>query len=132
MSQTTGAMSSIDARMQTSPDGTNWTDHSGEATRVTPTGGGRQTGSRNTLEGDFPVVTNGKRILMDVEVEYLYTEGASDLFEVVRAAYEAGTALYVRWAPKGGQTGEFQFTTTVGRITDFLYPPVDAESADPI
>ena len=132
MAQTTGAISSVDARIETSPDGAAWTDHSGESVRLTPSGGGRQRGQRNTFDGESPVVTTGKRELMEFEVEYLYTEGASDLFEVARAAFEANSNFYIRWAPKGGQTGEFRFTTAVGKIAAFQYPVIDAGSPDPI
>jgi hypothetical protein len=132
MAQTTGAVNSVDARIETSPDGSAWTDHSGESVKLTPTGGDRQVGQRNTFDGDTPVVLTGKKDVSEVDVEYLYTEGASDLFEVARAAKEANSNFYIRWAPKGGQSGEFRFTTAVGKITEFQYPPIDAGAADPI
>lgn len=132
MAQTTGAISSTDFKIETSPDGSAWTDRSGFATKITPSGGERPTGQKHTFDGDTPIVTKGKRSARSYAVEYVYTEGASDLFEVVRAAHEAGSAFYLRWSPKGGQTGEFQFTTAAGVITTFTEPMGDAGSADPV
>lgn len=132
MSQTTGAISSKDFKIESSVNGSSWEDQSGIAMKIDPTGGERATGEGYTFDGDVPVVTVGKRASMMVNVEYLYTEGASDFFEDARAAYEAGTAFYIRWSPKGGQTGEFQFTTAQGVIKNFKYPPGDANSGEPV
>ena len=132
MAQTLGAISAKDFTILTSPDGITFTDRSGFGTKITPAPGTRKTGQTNTFDGDIPIVTMGKRSGQMFAVEYVYTEGAADLFEIARIAYEAGTDFYFRYAPKGGQTGEFQFTTLAGKIASFEYPTGDANSGDPV
>jgi hypothetical protein len=132
MSQTTGAISSKDYKIETSTNGSSWEDQSGIAMKLEPSGGERATGEGFTFDGDTPIITGGKRAGVTVNVEYVYTEGASDFFEDVRTAYEAGSAFYIRWSPKGGQTGEFVFTTDAGIVKSLKYPAGDAASGDPV
>lgn len=131
MAQTTGALSSVNGKVEFSTNGSSWTDISGFVNSVEPTGGNRQSGEMYTLSGDTAIVTKGKREPIELEVKVVYTEGGSDAFEVVRAAYEAGTSGYVRWSPDAGATGDFLFTSDAGPITEFKYPPAMAEEAGP-
>lgn len=130
--QTTGALSARNATIEISNDGATWSDISGFANSVEPSGGNRQTGEAYTLDGDTAIITSGKREPLEIQVNIVYTEGTTDPFETVRAAYEAGTNLYVRWAPKGGQSGEFRFTADAGPLAEFQYPVTTASEAAPI
>lgn len=132
MAQITGAISSREFKIEISANGSSWTDVSGTAAKVTPTPRKRMSGKAFTFDGDVPIVSAGKLDAMTIGVEFVYTEGASDLFEVIRAAQEAATNYYVRWSPKGGQTGEFLYTTASGVITSFDLPKGDAGSGDPV
>ncbi|MEP7357858.1 MAG: hypothetical protein ABI847_11495 [Anaerolineales bacterium] len=132
MAQTTAAISSNDYTVWTSPDGTTFTDRSGYAVRIQPASGTRKSGQTNTFSGDIPITTSGKRDAQMVHIDYVYTEEAGGLFEVLRAAYEANTDLYIRYAPKGGQTTEFLLTTLVGKLTSLDYPQGDANSGEPV
>lgn len=132
MAQITGAISSREYQIMTSPDGSVWTDRSGAAVQITPAQGTRKTGQTNTFDGDLPITTAGKRQAQLFHVEFVYTEGASDLYEVARIAFEAIADFYVRYAPKGGQTTEFLFTTLAGKIQNLDYPVGDANKGDPV
>ncbi len=132
MAQTTGGISSKDYKIESSPDGSAWTDRSGFGLKIDPSGGDRDTGSVKTFDGDKPIQGRGKRNLIMVACEMVYTEGASDFYEIVRAAYEAGSDFYLRWSPKGGQTGEFVHTTDVGVVKNFKYPAGDASNGNPV
>lgn len=132
MTQSTGGISSADYVIESSPDGSTWTDRSNVAVKLTPTGGNRKAGEVNTADGDTPIVTFGKRESMDIAIEYVYTEVSGELFGAMEAAHVAGTAWYWRWAPKGGQTGEFRYTTAAGKITQFEYPKMDQTNGDPV
>lgn len=132
MAQTTSALSAKSAKVEISTNGSSWTDISGVASAVEPGTATRQSGEAYTFDGDTAIITGGKREPVELEVKIVYTEGASDGFEVVRAAFEAGTALYVRYSPKGGTTGNFMFTSDSGLVVDFNYPTIDAEEAAPI
>lgn len=132
MTQTTGAISSREFVIETSPDGTTWTDRSGETVQIIPAAGTRKSGQINTADGDLPITTFGKREAQIVTVEHAYTEGASDLTEISRISWEAATDFYIRYAPKGGQTGEFRFTTLAGKVVRWAYPQMNAGSGDPV
>ena len=129
MAQTTDGMSFKDCKIETSANGSSWTDISGFANSLDVSGGERKLEETFTYSGDVPILTAGKRGALEVKVKAVYTEGASDPTEVVRAAYEGGTSLYVRWSPKGGTTGQFQYATAAGKVTTPVYPKGDAESA---
>ncbi len=124
MAQTTGAVSARNCYIGISTNGSSWTDVSGFANSVKPDGGKRETGDAYTADGDTPIVTAGKRKPIQLKVKVLYTEGASDPFEVVRAAYEAASALYVRYAPKGNTSTYFMYTSQSGIVTDAPYPNI--------
>lgn len=132
MAQITGAVSSADVKIEVSTNGSTWTNVSGAAGTVEPSGGNKITSESYTFDGDDPIVTTGKNEPFEMKITAVYTEGASDLFEIARPVYESGGAFYVRYSPKGGATGDFQYTTAAGRLTDLTYPSTDASSADPI
>jgi hypothetical protein len=108
-----------------------WTDISGAANTLNVTGGARQTGETYTFDGDNPLVTVGKSTPVDIACTFVYTEGNTDAFETLRAPWESGADVWVRWWPRGGQTGEFGFTSGPGKLSAFSYPGVDAGSAAP-
>ena len=133
MAQTTGHMSSEAGRVWVSADGSAWTDISGTATTVGLTGGGKTTAETYTLDGDNPLVTSGKSTPVDYTVTGVYTEVANELFEFVRPYFEGGTVMWIRYSPRGGQTGEKMFTIPVaGRVTALTYPSLAADSGAPI
>jgi len=129
--QTTGGFSFKEVEVGISTNGSSWTDISGFAAGVSAGGGDRQTGEVYTFDGDTAIITSGKREPLEVTVKAVYTEGGSDPFEVIRAAYEAGSSLYVRWSPKGGDASEFMFTSAVGVVTNAPYPVGESGSGDP-
>src|SRR3990167_9193317 len=134
MAQITGQISSKDFVIEGSPDNSVWTDWSGAVTLLTPGGGERRTGMKHTADGDFPLTTRGKREAETWHVEFAYSEGASDLYEIVRARFEAtgGSDYYLRYAPRGGQSGEFRYTTALGHVQNLTRPPMNPESAAPV
>ena len=128
MAQTTSAISFKDCAVALSTNGSTWTNvTSGHTVDIAVSGGARATGEAFTFDGDTPIVTAGKRAALDVTVKYIYTEGAGETQEVVRAAYEAGSVLYVRWTPK---SGGFVYTTAAGYVTTQPYPSGSADKAE--
>ncbi len=132
MTQTTDGITLKDCKVEISTDGSSYTDISGFANQVTLGGGARMSGEAYTFDGDTAIIGTGKREPIEVTVRCVYTEGTGDPFETVRAVYEAGSALYVRWSPKGGDSGEAQYTTDEGVVTAFGYPAGEAASGDPV
>jgi hypothetical protein len=137
MAQTANATSFKDNRVEYSTDGsTTWTDCSGFANEVTVSGGERKSGEAYTFDGDTAVLGKGKRAPLTVSATFLYTETTSEPFGVLMPYYEAGSALALRWCPKGlvAGTGELLFTT--GFTSSFIkllgYPVGNADSGDPL
>lgn len=129
MAQTTVGTSFKDAKIETSTNGTTWTDISGFATSVDLDGGDRQTSEAYTFDGDTAIITKGKREPIEVTVSIVYSEGVSDPQASVVSAYEAGTDLYVRWTPKGATTGNKNYTGK-GTVTTNPYPKGEADGGD--
>jgi len=132
MAQTTGGMSFKANKVETSVNGSAWTDISGFGNSIEIDGGKRETEDTHTFDGDTPILTAGKRGSLTVKVKIVYTEGASDPQETVRAAYEAASPLYVRWSPKGGASTQFQYTTSAGIVTTEPYPGGESGSAEAV
>lgn len=132
MAQATGAVSFRNCKIEISNNGTVWTNVSGWANSISIEGGERMVGEFFTLDGDTPILTPGKRGAFDLTTKIVYTEGVSDPYETFRTTYEGGTAMYIRWSPKGGTTGQFQFTTDAGIIITPAYPSGAADSPDAI
>ena len=132
MAQTSEYYSMADAKVEFSVNGSTWTDASGMGSEVSVDGGERNTSSAFTFSGDTPIITKGKRTAITVTVNSVYTETATDIRKIAQTAYEAGSAFYVRWSPQGGNTGDLQFTTSIGIVKQALYPTGNAESGEAI
>lgn len=134
MAQTTNSIWGGAAKVEISTNGSSWTDISGHANKVSPSGGDRQTGKAYTFDGEYPIVKVGKMNERETRVDIIYTEETNDAFEKARAQFEAagGGTMYARWSPAGGSVGEFLFTTDAGFVKDFSYPEVDSEGNGPL
>jgi hypothetical protein len=130
MAQTTAGMSGKDLKIEFSTNGSTWTDISGFANKVEPDDAERVTGETNTFDGDTAIVRGGKRKGQKVKVSIVYTEGVSDAWNTIKAQFDSGGDAYIRYAPRGGQTGEKQFTSDAGIISKMTYPKADAGSGD--
>ena len=133
MAQTTSSVWGGAAYVEISVNGSVWTDISGHANQVTPAPTERRQGEAYTFDGEYPIVKVGKYNSTATDLRILYTEGASDAFEIVRGQFESpgGGTLYVRWSPRG-VGGGFNFVTDAGFVKTFQYPPIDAEEDGPM
>lgn len=132
MAQTTGGTSLRNLKVEYSLNGSSWTDMSGFSNEIDPGEGERKTDEETTFDGDVPIVTAGKRAAVQVKCNFIYTEGGSDVAEVVRAAFEAASPFYLRYSPKGQSTGTFLWTTTAGIVKNFKYPGGSSNDAKPV
>jgi hypothetical protein len=139
MTQTVGAMSTVDADIDVSADGSTWVSLAGSANQVEVPAQTRMTGTGYTFDGDVAIVTQGKREPLEVTVSGLYTEEAAELFETIRPWFQSGARCYFRYSPKGvGATGRAVYTAsndgaTAGpvSISQLKYPDIVAGEADP-
>lgn len=107
-----------------------WTDISGYSNSVQISGGERAVAELNTFGTKTPIVVGGNRAALTIKVKAVYTEGVSDLQEIIRAAYENHSNLFLRWAPSGSATGKYLYTSGSGTVTSHPYPGGEAGAAD--
>lgn len=143
MAQTLGAKARSGFKVEVSLTGTGtvWTDISGAAATVTPSGGEQHIGEQNTASGSAPVVTGSNKVASrTLEVNCLYTEIAGEAWKVVAARYNgADKTIYLRYSPQGGAVGTQRFTCAndagtawLVPIVNCLPPEVDASTGDPL
>jgi hypothetical protein len=140
MPQTSGAISGTIARIEISSDLTTWRDISGTITSVQNTEQTRNSGEAYTMDGDTAIITNGKRTPMELTFNLVYSESATESFEVSRSAFESastGQPIYVRWTPAGTTAGtaamyRTPITGSPARLTSVMYPAVDASAGGPV
>ena len=126
MAQTTAGMSWISARVFVNALGVDfaWTNITGQGASIGTAGGERATGEQNTMDGDLPIVKSGKRSSRELTCRFVYTETATEAFEIVRAIYEAsGGVMYVQYQPQ--PLGNW-FKTGKGICTNLMLPGGDA------
>jgi len=132
MAQTTGGMSMVINKLEFSTNASDWTDISGSSGSVDGAEQSRQSGEAYTFSGDTAIVRAGKREPMELGFNIVYTVSTADAWEICRPYFEAGSAVYFRWSPEGGEAGDFQFTSAAGYITSFPYPSGEAGAGDPV
>lgn len=133
MAQTTGAISGAAATISYQSGGTgSFTDISGSSQSVDVVTMTKITGEAYTFDGSYAVLTVGKNEPLEVVVNVLYTESASEGYQVMLSAFEAGTTIALKWVPAGAASGADTYTTSVGNITAIDLPAVDASSAGPV
>jgi hypothetical protein len=132
MSQTTDFLSLTDGDLEIGTDGTTYTNFSGSSNSVDAPSQARMTGDDYTLDGDTAIITSGKREPMDIAVNVIYTENVSEIWDVIRGYFQAGTRIYLRWSPKGiGAASRNVFTAANVVISNFVYPGLNASEANP-
>jgi len=134
MAQTTDSIWGGAASVGISVNGSSWTDIVSHGMKVSPEGGDRRVGEAYVFDDENPIVKVGKLNSRSTRVDFVYTETATDAFEVVRAQFEAagGGTMYVRWSPAGGGVGDAGYTSDAGFVSDLRYPDVDSEADGPI
>lgn len=141
MAQTTGAKSKAGFKVEVSTNGTDWDDISGSASTVEPDGGEQMVGEQHTAQGAAPVIVwANKTAAIGLTVSCLYTEVAGEAWRKVWDRY-IGTnkAIYLRYSPRGGATGDKRFVCAdesgaacLVPIETCLPPDTDADSGDPL
>lgn len=137
MPQTTGAINTVNAVLELSTDGSNWTDISGSTNKVEAPSQEADTGDVATLEGQFKIVKSGKFGSLEVGVTVLYTEEPDEAYDILtQQAAVDGRPLWVRWSPAGGNIGDLRYFTAdangnlaAGTISSLPFPGADAETA---
>jgi hypothetical protein len=132
MTQTTGATNLKNVVVEISKDNTEWTNISGTFNSIDISGGERDTGEVYTAEGDMPIVGAGKMKMTKCKLKVVYTESQTEAWRTFFDAYTDGTDVYLRYAPKGNDSGNLRFTSGKGFVTAPVYPTGDVAEAKPV
>lgn len=141
MAQTTGSKAKSSFKAEVSLNGSSWTDISGSATQVTPSGGDQMTGVTHVASDSAPIVTNGNKVdAITLEVNIVYTEVTGEAYQIVADRYNgADKTVYFRYSPKGGAVGQKRFSCANDAnqviavpIVNCIAPEGDANSGDPL
>lgn len=109
-----------------------WVNISGSANSIDAPEQPRMVADDYTLDGDTAVITTGKREPMDIVVNALYTEHATETWETIRPWFQTGARVDLRWSPKGiGAVTRNVFTALNVPITSLVYPGLNASEANP-
>ncbi len=87
-----------------------------------------QTTESYTFTHTGPIVFTGNPDPRNVTVTCVYTEGATDPFKNIND-HTIGADFDVRFAPKGGATGDYQFTTSGGKLISVGSPQGAADGS---
>lgn len=133
MAQTTGAMNSLNADVDVSANGTAWTDVGGSLNSFTPDAQQRGIGQRKTIDGPMPIVVSGRKEIVNVSMNGVFTTVTAEAFKVLEAINDStdGT-IYVRYFPEGRASGNTMYRSGKGILSSFQHPPIEADSNDPL
>ena len=131
MTQTTGHTTLRNMQVEISSDNTNWTDISGEFNSLDVSGGEITTGEAYTADGDLPLVGIGKIALTEAKLKVIYVETSGSAWNTFFDAYVNGTDVYMRYSPKGGNSGNLRFTSGKGFVTSPVYPKGEVSDGVP-
>jgi len=110
---TSNAITSADYKIEYSANGTTgWADWSSFITQITPTDGDVATVLLRTFSDDVPDILSGKTNTMKATLKAVYTEATAEPGDILYTAQTTKAAVYLRVSPRGGQTGEQQFTSS--------------------
>jgi triacylglycerol esterase/lipase EstA (alpha/beta hydrolase family) len=111
---------------------TGFTDISGYNNKIEPGEITREAGEVFTYSGDVAIIKSGKRKPLDIKFSFVYTEEATGPFKMIYDRAVAGSSIWVRWAPKGNASPNYQYTSDEGIITAFSFPKGDPDKGEPV
>lgn len=122
----------LDISVDQTPSSSNFIQIESWATAVNVSGGDTPVSNFNTF--DVALVYTGEQNPYTVVVTCVYTEAAAtNPFPEIYDDYVASPGLDydVRWHPAGNSSGNFQYTTSGGKLVNVSHPNWDATSAQP-
>lgn len=119
----------LGALVEISDDGTTFDDISDWVRRIDPQERETPLLTFKTFTG--PKSCTGPADAVDIEIESLYTEGATEPFAAIRAAHYSGSKLTVRWQVNTA-TGGMQWLAANASVPTFDEPEISADSEEPL
>lgn len=109
-------------KVEFSADNSAWTDISDESNSVTMAGFELETEGTPVFGESKKVQTVGGYALGTITIRTMYAETTTGAWGLADAAYNGRTALYVRWSPRGGTTGQYLYTSDAGYVKNPVWP----------
>jgi len=119
------------AKVELSTNNSDWTDVSIDSNMLTVDGFDLETEGTNVFGQGKKLQTTGDFDLGTVTLKALYAESTSAAWGMANTAFEARSALYIRWSPKGGTTGDYRYTSDAGYVKQPVWAGGEA-NASPI
>lgn len=123
MAQTTGQISAKDVKLTL-----NSKDISGSSNYIEMTPK-RKIGKTGTFDGDWELAATGK-MSWEGTIKVVYTETTDEGADVAYDAFEAGVPVAMTASPKGGSTGDWEFSGNI-LISEAPFK-FDGTSEDPV
>lgn len=122
---TANAITSADYKIEYSANGTTgWVDWSTFVTQIDSTDGDVALVLLRTFADNVPDILRGKKNTLKATLKCVYTEAAAEPGDVLYTAQDTGVSVYLRASPRGGQTGEQQFTSSQMFVkSGAIHPP---------
>jgi hypothetical protein len=131
MTQTTGATTFRNVKVEFSSDGSTWIDISGSTSAVGVNGGERPVVEFKPLFSDTKKAMVGARERLTITVKSVYSENPTEAFALMDAAYRAKSQVYLRWSPRN-VAGAKRFNAVNAYIKKPSYPGGEVSEPKPL
>ena len=109
-------------KIELSTNNSTWTDISTEANSVAMSGFDLETESTRVFGEVKQTQSVGGYSIGTITIRSMYAENTSGAWGLAQSAFANRTALYVRWSPRGGSTGQYRYTSDAGYVKSPVWP----------
>jgi len=109
-------------KIELSTNNSTWTDISSDTNSVSMSGFELESEATGVFGQAKKEQTIGGYAIGTVTVRSMYAESTTGAWGLAHAAYTNRTALYVRWSPRGGTTGQYRYTSDAGYVKSPVWP----------
>ena len=109
-------------KVEFSTNNSTWVDISDEANSVSMSGFELETEATPVFGESKKVQTVGGYGIGTVTIRSMYAETTGGAWGLAHTAYTTPSAIYVRWSPRGGTTGQYRFSSDAGYVKNPVWP----------
>ena len=109
-------------KVEFSTNNSTWTDVTSETNSVSMSGFDLETEATGIFGQAKKDQTVGGYAIGTITVRSMYAENTTGAWGMAHAAWVNRTALYIRWSPRGGTTGNYRYTTDAGYVKSPVWP----------
>ena len=109
-------------KVEFSTNNSTWTDVTSETNSVAMSGFDLETEATGIFGQAKKDQTVGGYAIGTITVRSMYAENTTGAWGMAHSAWVNRTALYIRWSPRGGTTGNYRYTTDAGYVKSPVFP----------